>query len=197
MFLDFIITIVTAAIRSNTTITIDTPRPKVNQSQLRLGRRITKHEILRLDISMNNLMFGTVIHGTQQLKANATDIGGSEIGHPASYLGTANFGTGVRHVEDLEEYHGQDIFLTEALTLEVNKAIQQAVEDGVPFLAHMAHYAVHSPFTLDSRFATNYPALTGNPLNFATMIEGLGGDASNVRAVDITSPVPDNADYPQ
>ena len=33
--------------------------------------------------------------------------------------------------------------------------------------------------------------------NFATMIEGLRGDASNVRAVDITSPVPDNADYPQ
>ncbi|MCH9850863.1 MAG: metal ABC transporter substrate-binding protein [Actinomycetia bacterium] len=33
--------------------------------------------------------------------------------------------------------------------------------------------------------------------NFATMIEGLGGDASNVRAVDTTSPVPDNADYPQ
>ncbi len=33
--------------------------------------------------------------------------------------------------------------------------------------------------------------------NFATMIEGRGGDASNVRAVDITSPVPDNADYPQ
>jgi len=33
--------------------------------------------------------------------------------------------------------------------------------------------------------------------NFATMIEGLGGAASNVRAVDITSPVPDNADYPQ
>ena len=33
--------------------------------------------------------------------------------------------------------------------------------------------------------------------NFATMIEGLGGDASNVRAVDITSSVPDNADYPQ
>ncbi|MEL0127055.1 MAG: metal ABC transporter substrate-binding protein [Actinomycetota bacterium] len=33
--------------------------------------------------------------------------------------------------------------------------------------------------------------------NFATMIEGLGGDASKVRAVDITSPNPDNADYPQ
>ena len=33
--------------------------------------------------------------------------------------------------------------------------------------------------------------------NFATMIEGLGGEAPNVRAVDITSPVPDSADYPQ
>lgn len=33
--------------------------------------------------------------------------------------------------------------------------------------------------------------------NFATMIEGLGGEAPNVRAVDITSPVPDTADYPQ
>jgi len=33
--------------------------------------------------------------------------------------------------------------------------------------------------------------------NFATMIEGLGGEAPNVRAVDITSPIPDTADYPQ
>ncbi len=33
--------------------------------------------------------------------------------------------------------------------------------------------------------------------NFATMIEGLGGEAPNVKAVDIASPVPDTADYPQ
>jgi len=33
--------------------------------------------------------------------------------------------------------------------------------------------------------------------NFATMIEGLGGEAPNVRSVDITSPSPDTADYPQ
>lgn len=33
--------------------------------------------------------------------------------------------------------------------------------------------------------------------NFATMIEGLGGQAPNVRAVDISSPVADTADYPQ
>lgn len=33
--------------------------------------------------------------------------------------------------------------------------------------------------------------------NFATMIEGLGGQAPNIRAVDITSPIPDSAEYPQ
>ena len=33
--------------------------------------------------------------------------------------------------------------------------------------------------------------------NFATMIEGLGGQAPNIRGFDITSPVADTADYPQ
>lgn len=33
--------------------------------------------------------------------------------------------------------------------------------------------------------------------NFATMIEGLGGQAPNIRAFDISSPVVDTADYPQ
>jgi len=33
--------------------------------------------------------------------------------------------------------------------------------------------------------------------NFATMIEGLGGQAPNIRAIDITSPVTDTAEYPQ
>lgn len=33
--------------------------------------------------------------------------------------------------------------------------------------------------------------------NFATMIEGLGGQAPTIKAVDISSPIPDTADYPQ
>lgn len=33
--------------------------------------------------------------------------------------------------------------------------------------------------------------------NFATMIEGLGGQAPNIRAVDIASPITDSAEYPQ
>lgn len=33
--------------------------------------------------------------------------------------------------------------------------------------------------------------------NFATMIKGLGGTSTNIDAVDITSPIPDSAVYPQ
>lgn len=33
--------------------------------------------------------------------------------------------------------------------------------------------------------------------NYATMIEGLGGKAPNIRAIDIANPAPDTAEYPQ
>ena len=101
------------------------------------------------------------------------NIAGHGAGGPGSYWGTSNFGTGIWHVPGLEQYHGQSIFLTEALTLEMNKAIEQSVTDGVPFFAYMAHYAVHAPFTEDTRFSANYPSLSGNAKAFATMVEGM------------------------
>jgi arylsulfatase A-like enzyme len=101
------------------------------------------------------------------------NIAGSEIGHPASYYGTNDFGTGSNHVPGLEAYHGQDIFLTEALTLEMNKQIESAVTNGVPFFAYMAHYAVHSPWNADERFSANYSGLNDTQRAFATLIEGM------------------------
>lgn len=110
------------------------------------------------------------------------NIGGSEIGNPASYYGTNNFGTGSHHVPDLAAYHGQDIFLTEALTREMNKAIGFAVSNGTPFFAYMAHYAVHTPWQTDPRFVTNYPGLSGNDLAFATLVEGMDQSLGDLRA---------------
>lgn len=101
------------------------------------------------------------------------NIAGSEIGNPASYFGTNNFGTGTHHVPGLESYHGSNIFLTEALTREMNAAIGAAVSNGAPFFAYLAHYAVHTPWQVDPRFATNYSGLTGNDLAFATLVEGM------------------------
>lgn len=107
------------------------------------------------------------------------NIAGSSIGQPGSYLGTEAFGlTGgnkSRAVPGLEKYHGQDIFLTEALTLEANAAITQAKEEGKPFFLNMAHYAVHAPFYSDPRFAQKYKD-SGMPEKaqaYATLIEGI------------------------
>ncbi len=49
--------------------------------------------------------------------------------------------------------------LTEALTLEAIKAVENAVADRQPFFLYMAHYAIHAPWEQDNRFD---PRLTGS-----------------------------------
>ena len=41
--------------------------------------------------------------------------------------------------------HAPGTYITDALTLEANKLIDQAVADDVPFFMNMAHYAIHAP----------------------------------------------------
>ncbi len=106
------------------------------------------------------------------------NIAGSAMGQPGSYFGTDNFGKDAQvkstpGVPGLELYHGQEIFLTEALTLEMNKAIEGAVRDRKPFFAYMAHYAAHAPFQADPRFLEHYPNETQALSAFATLIEGM------------------------
>lgn len=107
------------------------------------------------------------------------NIAGHGAGGPGSYHGKHNYSAAWRYgghtwdVPGLEEYHGQDIFLTEALTRELKTAITKSVEEKRTFFAYLAHYAVHAPFEVDSRFAANYPNLEGKDLAFATMVEGM------------------------
>jgi arylsulfatase A-like enzyme len=107
------------------------------------------------------------------------NVGGASIGAPGSYYGTQNFGgKGTRTksaVPGLEKYHGREIFLTEALTLEANSHVGDAVKAGKPFFLYFAHYAVHAPFNSDPRFAAHYTD-SGKPAAaqaFATLIEGM------------------------
>lgn len=111
------------------------------------------------------------------------NIGGKQTGRPGSYYGTSNFGSGTYQVPHLEAYHGQNIFLTEVLTLEMNKEIEKAVNAGVPFFAYMSHYAVHDPYDTDARFSGNpkYAGLSGNNLAFATLIEGMDKSLGDIR----------------
>lgn len=112
------------------------------------------------------------------------NIAGCAYGAPGSYLGTKNFGHGTRRanraVPGLKPYHGKDIHLTEATTIEFNKALGEAVSDKKPFFGYLSHYAVHSPFEMDERFAKNYPEGKKAMKAFLTMIEGMDKSLGDV-----------------
>jgi arylsulfatase A-like enzyme len=107
------------------------------------------------------------------------NVGGASIGAPASYYGRENFGHGSKRslsaVPHLEKYHGTETFLTEALTIEAQARVSDAVRADKPFFLYLAHYAVHAPFQSDPRFADHYQD-SGKPVPaqaFATLIEGM------------------------
>lgn len=113
-------------------------------------------------------------------------VGGASIGQPGSYYGMLNYGHGTSRasagVPDLEKYHGTGTFLTEALTLEANARVSEAVASGRPFFLYLAHYAVHAPFESDPRFAAHYADSGKSPQAqaFATLIEGMDKSLGDV-----------------
>lgn len=108
------------------------------------------------------------------------NISGHAAGHPQSYLGTENYGNMLgkatpQAVPDLEEYFGTETFLTEALTKEALKALDEPIRNKQPFYLNMAHYAVHAPLMADKRFYQKYldAGLDMQEAKYATMIEGM------------------------
>ncbi len=117
------------------------------------------------------------------------NIAGHAPGGPGSYYGTRNFavnpgitGSSVWDIPGLENYHGKDIFLTEALTLEANKAIDAAIADKKPFFLYMAHYAIHAPILPDPRFVDNYPGMPKVEAAYASLIEGMDKSLGDLMA---------------
>ncbi|MCK5806338.1 MAG: sulfatase-like hydrolase/transferase, partial [Lentisphaeria bacterium] len=76
----------------------------------------------------------------------------------------------------------EPVYLTEALTREINDRIESSVSAGLPFFAYFSHYAVHDRHELDPRFSANYPGLSGDVLDFATEIEGMDQSLGDVLA---------------
>ncbi|GGW28207.1 sulfatase [Arenibacter certesii] len=108
------------------------------------------------------------------------NIAGHAAGAPESYLGTENFGNGkkgkeVWAVPGLEKYHGKDIFLTEAITVEAMEAMDAALEKNQPFFLNMSHYAVHIPIMADDRFVQKYydKGLDTIEAKYASLVEGM------------------------
>lgn len=115
------------------------------------------------------------------------NVAGASFGAPGSYYATEHFGgknpkRASHAVPHLEKYHDQDIFLTEALTLEANSRVTEAVQAAEPFFLYFAQYAVHAPFNSDPRFAANYKesGKSANAQAFATLIEGMDKSLGDV-----------------
>ncbi|MEW6307064.1 MAG: sulfatase [Verrucomicrobiota bacterium] len=114
------------------------------------------------------------------------NVAGASIGAPGSYYGKQNYGAGTKRAQSavphLEKYHGTETFLSEALTIEANARVGDAVKAGKPFFLYFAHYAVHAPFDSDPRFAAHY-ANSGKPPQaqaFATLVEGMDKSLGDV-----------------
>ncbi|MFI3280667.1 MAG: sulfatase [Rikenellaceae bacterium] len=108
------------------------------------------------------------------------NVGGHAAGSQGSYLGELSYGNDLPSgpfygVPDLEEYHHTDTFLTEALTLESQKLMDEALDSGKPFFLYMAHYAVHVPFDADVRFYQKYKdmGLEEQEARYASIVEGM------------------------
>lgn len=107
------------------------------------------------------------------------NIAGSSIGQPGSYYGEHGYGNikgnKSRAVPGLEAYHGTATFLTDALTSEAKKQMDQALSEGKPFYLNMAHYALHTPFETDKRYLSHYAdsAKSADAKAFATLVEGM------------------------
>lgn len=107
------------------------------------------------------------------------NIAGCSWGQPGSYYGQDGYGhlkgNKRRAVPDLEQYHGTDTFLTEALTLEAKKLISAATAADQPFFLQFAPYALHAPFQSNPRFAAHYSASDKNKRAqaYATLVESM------------------------
>lgn len=86
------------------------------------------------------------------------NIAGHCAGGLSSYYGKNNFsaafrkGSRVWDIPGLDKYHGKDIYLNEALTIEAKKAMGDAVETDKPFYLYMSQYAIHTPYEPDKRY---------------------------------------------
>jgi arylsulfatase A-like enzyme len=127
--------------------------------------------------------FGAIDTPAEDPRAIGFDvnIAGHAAGGPGSYLGENNFsaqwrgGSEVWDIPGLEKYHGQDIFLSEALTLEAKIAMDSAVNNDKPFFMYMSHYAVHAPIEKDKRFFQKYAdmGLDEKEAKYSALIEGM------------------------
>ena len=117
------------------------------------------------------------------------NIAGTWTGQPGSYLGRRNFSSGADrrdpwNVRDLDEYHGKEITVTQAITDKAIAEIGRAKADGKPFLLHLWHFGVHTPIEPAAEFSKDYEGtrFAQKERDYATMVADV--DKSMGRILD-------------
>ena len=119
------------------------------------------------------------------------NIAGHAAGGPGSYYGTNNFSAAFRNggaewdIPGLDRYHGKDINLTEALTIEASKEVERAVAENQPFYLYMSHYAIHAPWEPDLRFLDKYMnmGISEFQAKYASMLESMDKSLGDLMAL--------------
>ena len=151
------------------------------------------------DAGYTTIHIGKAHFGNKQAPANDPlkigfqyNVGGACWGRPKSYYSEDHYGNHPKYkkgkkpvthnVPHLEKYYDSGTFLTEALTLETLPLIEKSVSAKKPFFLHLSHYALHSPFNSDPRYAKHY-ADSGKSKSakaFATLVEGMDKSLGDV-----------------
>ena len=110
----------------------------------------------------------------------SVNIAGGSNGHPKSYLGSDNYGNtkelwDLAAIQNMVEYYGTGVNLTEALTLEALKALEYPVRHNQPFYLYMSHHGTHTPIQGDERFVGKYleAGMSGKEARYASMVESI------------------------
>ncbi|MGA1631913.1 MAG: sulfatase [Phycisphaerales bacterium] len=111
-----------------------------------------------------------------------TNIAGHGPGGPGSFYGIHDFGSmkrdgkegpSVWDVPGLEEFHGQDVYLTEVLAAKAAAEVMKSKDDPRPLYLNFAPYAVHAPIMANPRHLAPYEGLDPREAAYATMIESV------------------------
>ena len=108
------------------------------------------------------------------------NVSGNVAGMPRSYQSEDNYGNtpelwNMLAVQNMAEYYGTGLHLTEALTREALKTLDYPVANGLPFYLYFAHYATHTPIQRDPRFIQKYldAGMDEGQARYASMVEGV------------------------
>ncbi len=108
------------------------------------------------------------------------NVAGNMAGMPRSYYAEENFGNQPEKwtysaINDLEEYYGSEMNLTQALTDKALKALDYPIRKKEPFYLYMSHYGVHTPIHEEPQFYQKYldAGLEERTAMYASMVESV------------------------